>query len=64
MGFTMAILKEAFFAVPDGEVYPVWFQAGDTVTGDVEKAAREEGLISEPQKRAPRKKAMKAPENK
>ena len=55
MGFTMAILKKPFFAVPDGEVYPVWFQAGDTVTGAVEKAAREEGLISEPQKRPERR---------
>lgn len=69
----MAKLKEDFYAVPNGEIYPRWFRAGDDVTGEVEAAARSCNLIvsNEPvvKRGRPRKanfdnKASKAPENK
>lgn len=59
----MAKLTERLYAVPDGEIYPRWFEAGEEVTGDVERSARSRGIIEEP-KAAPKRKAMKAPENK
>jgi hypothetical protein len=64
----MPKLKNDFFAVPDGEIYPRRFSAGDEVTGSVAIAAEQEGLLSSEQnskKLAPRRKALKsAPENK
>lgn len=59
----MAKLIERLFAVPDGKIYPRWFEAGEDVTGQVERSARSRGIIEEP-KAAPKRKAMKAPENK
>ena len=64
----MPKLKKEFFAVPDGEIYPVRFEAGDEVTGSVAIAAGQEGLLLDEQSSknsAPRRKALKAaPENK
>lgn len=59
----MAKLTERLYAVPDGEIYPRWFEAGEEVAGDVERSARSRGIIQEP-KSPPKRKAMKAPENK
>ena len=59
----MAKLTERLFAVPDGEIYPRWFEAGEEVTGEVERSARSRGILEQP-KAAPKRKAMKAPENK
>ena len=62
----MAKLTEDFDAVPDGEIYPRRFVAGEDVTGSVEAAAREAGVLAETRKARPGKtKALKgAPENK
>jgi len=61
----MPKLTEDLFAVADGEIYPRWFKAGEDVSGDVERAARSRGILEvEAPKTAPRRKAMKAPENK
>lgn len=57
----MAKLTERLYAVPDGEIYPRWFEAGEEVTGQVERAAQSRGILEQPK---PRGKAMKAPENK
>lgn len=46
----MPKLTKDFFAVPDGEVYPVWFRAGDTVGGSVALAAEQEGILEKPEK--------------
>ena len=61
----MPKLKEDLFAVPEGEIYPKMFYAGQEATG-VEEAARKRGILCDdvPEKRAPKRKAMKAPENK
>lgn len=59
----MTKLKEAFFAVPNGGIYPRWFAAGDDVSGAVEQAARDQGKIDD--RKPVRKKSLKgAPENK
>lgn len=60
----MAKLTERLYAVPDGEIYPRWFEVGEDVTGDVEKAARSRGIVEAPKKQGRKAKAMKAPENK
>lgn len=60
----MAKLKERIFAVPDGAIYPRWIEAGEDVTGSLEVSARNRGLIEAATKPAPKRKAMKAPENK
>lgn len=62
----MAKLKERFHAVPDGEIYPRWFEAGEEVSGAVADAARECGLLDDKKPaRAPSAKAMDGPaENK
>lgn len=64
----MPKLTDRLFAVPDGKIYPRWFEAGEEVTGDVERAARSRGILEQPApqkaKRAPRRKAMTPPENK
>ena len=65
----MPKLTEDLFAVPDGEIYPRWFKAGEVVTGDVARAALSRGILEGDAKmietkRPPRRKAMKAPENK
>jgi hypothetical protein len=62
----MPKLTEDLFAVPDGEIYPRMFKAGEEVTGQVERAARSRGILEAPKpaKKAPKTKAMKAPENK
>ena len=59
----MPKLTKQLFIVPDGEIYPRMFQPGDEVSGNVERAARKRGILETP-KPAPRRKAMKAPENK
>lgn len=59
----MAKLTQDLFAVPDGEIHPRWFKAGDDVTGTVAEAAKAQGKLVD-EKRAPKGKAMKAPENK
>jgi hypothetical protein len=53
----MAKLIKPLFAVPDGEIHPRWFQAGEDVTGNVERAAKDQGKLA-------KTKAMRAPENK
>jgi len=65
----MPKLTEDLFAVPDGEIYPRWFRAGEVVTGEVARAALSRGILEQDAamvetKRAPRRKAMKPPENK
>ncbi|GGH24459.1 hypothetical protein SAMN05444007_103393 [Cribrihabitans marinus] len=64
----MPKLKRDFHAVPDGEIYPRWFVAGEEVTGSVAIAAGQEGFLLDEQnskKSASRRKALKAaPENK
>lgn len=60
----MARLKERFFAVAPGEVYPRWFEVGEEVSGELERLAGIDGLLEAP-KRAPRRKVLGvAPENK
>lgn len=54
----MPKLKERFFAVPDGEIHPKWFEAGEFVTGQVAKAAEELGLLQKDENKA----LEKAPE--
>lgn len=56
----MPKLTEDIFIVPDGEIYPRWFRAGEEVAGNVEEAARARGILAEKRKR----KAMRPPENK
>lgn len=41
----MAKLKQDFLCVPDGEIYPVQYRAGDTVTGSVLRAAAQLGIL-------------------
>lgn len=53
----MAILKQDWLAVPEGEIYPVQFVAGDTLTGELLDRARGLGLIED-------KALAAAPENK
>lgn len=61
----MAKLKERIFAVPDGEIHPRWFEAGEEVSGGVEAAALAEGKIAKPKPTKAKAKAMPAaPENK
>jgi hypothetical protein len=45
-------LKERFFAVPEGKIYPEWFEAGDIVTGSVAKAAAERGILDKEENKA------------
>lgn len=59
----MAKLKERMFGVPDGEIHPRWFEAGDEVTGELEAAALAEGKIA-PHKAGNAKAVAAAPENK
>lgn len=58
----MVVLKERFFAVPNGGIYPEWFEAGEEVTGEVADMAEAAGVTAA--RRAPKNKAMKAPERK
>ncbi len=71
----MPKLKQDIFAVPDGEIHPKLFRAGEEVTGRVAAAAAEQGKIEQqppvavndtPRKRGrpPKNKALTAPENK
>lgn len=64
----MPKLTADLFIVPDGEIYPRLFKAGDeAVPENVERAARKRGILAEePRKRGrpPKSKAMTAPENK
>lgn len=62
----MAKLTQDFEAVPDGEIYPRVFKAGEEVTGDVAREARAAGMLApEGKTRARKTKALKAaPENK
>jgi hypothetical protein len=58
----MATLSADIFAVPDGEVHPRWFRAGEAVTGAVAEAAKAQGKLVQAQRRAPRNKAARPPE--
>lgn len=62
----MPVLSEDIFAVPDGEIHPKWFRAGDNVTGQVAVAARDQGKLQAEvvEAKTPRRatKALKAPE--
>ncbi len=65
----MSKLKSDFFAVPDGDIYPRLFCAGDDVFGSVALVAEQEGLLVDPKMDKPsarrKTKAIKsAPENK
>lgn len=63
----MPELKEDIFAVPDGEIYPRKFCAGEDVGGAVASAADEQGklVVGIPAEKAvPSRKSMKSPENK
>jgi|GEM_PF-6660701 len=63
----MAVLKADFYAVPEGEIYPRLFKAGETVDGLLEQAARDQGKAEhpKPQHQKPSRKAHKsAPEKK
>ena len=60
----MPKLKDDIWAVADGEIHPRLFKAGEDVSGGVENAARDQGKLADNEKRKPRQKAMKAPENK
>lgn len=65
----MPKLKSDFFAVPDGEIYPRHYGAGEDVFGSVALAAEQEGLLIDPKIDKPsarrKTKAIKsAPENK
>ena len=69
----MPKLKSDIFAVPDGDLHPRWFRAGEDVSGDVERAAMDQGKLADevapaataPRRgRPPKNKAMCAPENK
>jgi hypothetical protein len=53
----MAILKQDWLAVPEGQIYPVQFVAGETLTGELLDRARGLGLIED-------KAVVEAPENK
>jgi len=55
----MIRLAEDIFAVPDGELHPRWFKAGEDVSGAVAEAAIAQGKAAKPSR-----KAMKPPENK
>lgn len=48
----MPQLTEPFFAVPDGEIYPKWFEAGEYVTGQVAIAAEELGILQQDENKA------------
>lgn len=56
----MAVLSEDLYAVPDGDIYPRLFKAGETVSGSVEAAAEAQGKLqkvsTKAHKRAPEKK--------
>lgn len=56
----MAKLSDDIFAVPDGEVYPRLFTAGEEVFGSVEIAAIDQDKIV----RGKAKSIKRAPENK
>jgi len=66
----MPKLTADLFIVPDGEILPVLYRAGDEATPEnVERAARKRGILKKDAekiegKRAPRRKAMTPPENK
>lgn len=63
----MPKLTEDLFAVPDGDLHPRWFRAGDEVSGAVAKAAKAQGkLADEPARKhsAATKSRGAAPENK
>lgn len=53
----MAILKQDWLAVPEGEIYPVQFRAGDTLTGELLDRAEALGIVE-------RKALAAAPETK
>lgn len=57
----MPKLTKSIQAVPPGEIYPRTFEAGEDVDGRVAEIAEQLGAL---EKAAPRRKAMKPPENK
>lgn len=60
------MLKEDWFAVPDGEIYPQMFAKGTVLNGNMLARAKALGLVDElPARAAPQNKAAKkAPETK
>jgi hypothetical protein len=58
------IVKERFRGVPDGAVYPVWYEVGSTVEGLLAAVAKQNGWTedSRPTKQAakPHRKAARA----
>lgn len=60
----MPKLTQDIFAVPDGELHPRWFRAGDEVTGAVAAAAEAQGKLATGKKASPSRKAKTPPENK
>jgi hypothetical protein len=55
------MLKQDWFAVPAGEIYPQMFTAGTVLTGDLLERAKALGIVDD----QPQGKAMTgAPENK
>lgn len=60
----MPKLTEDIYAVPDGEIHPRLFKAGEDVTGNVAAAAEEQGKLAKPRKKASTTKAATPPENK
>ena len=57
----MPKLTKSIKAVPPGEVYPRTFETGEEVEGRLAEVAEQLGAL---EKAAPRRKAMKPPENK
>lgn len=53
------IVTERFRGVPDGAVYPVWFEVGEPVDGLLGVVAESQGWASEPKTEAPPVKARR-----
>jgi hypothetical protein len=60
----MAKLSENYFAVPPGEIYPVWFSAGTEVSGELEEMAKRDGKIAPKGMKRSGKAHLQAPESK
>jgi hypothetical protein len=58
------MLKEDWFVVPDGHIYPVMLRKGDILSGVMLEQARELGLIEEETRAPANKAARKVPEKK
>ena len=49
----MATLKDTFLGVPNGEIYPIEYKAGDECPPELESAARSLGLLEDAPAPAP-----------